>query len=664
VKRARLAALTLAAALVLGCAGPGQPGPRAAAPAPAPGTPVPGASAPSLGARLAAPDPLSPQSTLDLLRNVTPPARDEADLVRRFKSACGTPTAPAVPLYVEGDVGQAQTFWVLDQVSHTFLQVPATLRHATPHLLLFVQDGAPYSQEALAASAKTFEEKTYPLLRRFFGDVPAEPRLTVFNGRVPGVGGYFSSSDLFPKTVNPYSNERVMVFMSLDATRPGTSSYDAVLAHETQHFLHWLVKPQQDSWINEGASELAMAVSGYDQSSAARSYLNNPETQVNAWAERPWQTQPHYGAGYLMLEYLAQRLGGYEQIKDLIASRGTSVQTYENYLAGPAGKQIGASHFDDLFRDFVVANLLNDRSLADGRFGYERLAPLKARTQETLTAYPATSAGRLRPYGTRYVEVQPPAGGEGTLEVRFSGAGEVQLFGAPAHNAGRVQWWGNAADEMESTLTREVDLGAVSQATLHFSAWYNVERDYDYAGVAVSTDRGCSWQTLPGQYTTDSNPVGQNLGYGLTGVSGGGTDPVWVDETMDLSPFAGQRVLLRFFYITDQSYHGPGFAVDDVSIPEIGFADDAETDQGWQASGFLRSVNASALDWGVQVIAFADGGIQVRQVPLAPGGDGKLQGSLRVERFGSAVRRVVVAVSPLVPVTLEGADYRLEAAVR
>jgi hypothetical protein len=66
----------------------------------------------------------------------------------------------------------------------------------------------------------------------------------------------------------------------------------------------------------------------------------------------------------------------------------------------------------------------------------------------------------------------------------------------------------------------------------------------------------------------------------------------------------------------------------------------------------------------VQVIAFSDGGTQVRQVPLRAGSGGQLQGTLRVDGFGAAVRRVVVALSPLVPVTLEPVDYRLEATIR
>lgn len=662
----RLATLVLAATLSLGYGGIGL--------AQAPATPAAGSatSAPPVagpatsgGARLAAPETPSPQSTRELLRSISPPARDEADLVRRFKLPCGTP-APAVVSLTPEDQGQeTRPFWVLDGTRHQFFQVQATLRYQSPHLSFFVQDGAQIAVEALAASAAVFEEKTYPMLRRYFADLPQEPRITVFSGRVPGVSGYFSASDLYPSQVNPYSNERVMVFMNLDATRPGTPGFDAVLAHEAQHLVHWIVKPQQESWINEGASELAMAIAGFEQRGAAQAFLNLPETQLNAWAERPSEAVPHYGGGYLMMEYFAQQMGGYEAIKGLIAAPGTSVRSFDAYLA----QQPGTMRFDDLFKDFVLANLLNDRSVADGRYGYERL-PLRARVQETHTALPATSTARLRPYGTRYVEFQ--AGSQrGDLELRFSGAGETPLFaGTPP--SGRQQWWGYAADEMESTLTREIDLRGVTQATLRFKSWFDIEQDYDYAGVAVSADGGCHWQSLPGRFTTDTNPVGQNLGHGFTGQSGSGATPTWVEEDMDLSPYAGQVILLRFYYVTDQSYHGPGFAVDDIAIPEIGFADDVETDAGWVAQGFLRTVNATALDWAVQVVAFTGAGPQIVQLPLTAGEGGRdaspagttLRGTLTVPRFGEQITRVVVAVSPLVPVTLEPSEYRLEAALR
>jgi hypothetical protein len=157
--------------------------------------------------------------------------------------------------------------------------------------------------------------------------------------------------------------------------------------------------------------------------------------------------------------------------------------------------------------------------------------------------------------------------------------------------------------------------------------------------------------------------VGQNLGHGFTGRSGGERSQ-WIEETMDLSPYAGRTILLRFYHVTDQSYHGSGFALDDISIPEIDFYDDAEADTGWDAAGFIRSVNAVALDWAVQIVAYSDEGPQIIRLPLTRDDSGNLSASHTIARFGDAVRRVVVAVSPLAPVTLEPADYRLDVELR
>ena len=41
----------------------------------------------------------------------------------------------------------------------------------------------------------------------------------------------------------------------------------------------------------------------------------------------------------------------------------------------------------------------------------------------------------------------------------------------------------------------EFDLTRLQKATLQFSTWYNIEKDYDYAYVEVSTDSGKTWDT-------------------------------------------------------------------------------------------------------------------------------------------------------------------------
>ncbi|HEV2125660.1 MAG TPA: hypothetical protein VGW38_23145, partial [Chloroflexota bacterium] len=229
-------------------------------------------------------------ATRALLETVIPPYRDEADLARRFKQACGTPVAPSVQTIHAEHEGEARTFWVLDEPTRTFLQVHATLKFASPHLLMYVQDGVSVNREALAASAAVFETKIYPTLREHFGDLPNEPQITIFNGRIRNLAGYFSSSDLLAKEVNAFSNERPMVFMGIDSVRPGTFTYDSTLAHEVQHLLHHFIHPQQDSWINEGASVLAMSLFGEDQRYRAEAYLNRPETQLNSWSEIIYQT--------------------------------------------------------------------------------------------------------------------------------------------------------------------------------------------------------------------------------------------------------------------------------------------------------------------------------------------------------------------------------------
>ena len=49
---------------------------------------------------------------------------------------------------------------------------------------------------------------------------------------------------------------------------------------------------------------------------------------------------------------------------------------------------------------------------------------------------------------------------------------------------------------------------------------------------------------------------------------------------------------IRFEYITDDAVNGEGFLLDDVSIPEIDYATDFETDDGgWTAEGFVRIQN-------------------------------------------------------------------------
>ncbi|MAG36598.1 MAG: hypothetical protein CL878_10205, partial [Dehalococcoidia bacterium] len=465
-------------------------------------------------------------------------------------------------------------------------------------------------------------------------------RLTIFNGRVPGVGGYFASSDLLPTDVNPFSNERPMLYINTDVLRAGTVAYDSVLAHELQHLIHFLVHPQQDAWLNEGASEVAMAVAGFLPRGAANAFVRRPATQLDSWASRPSAALPHYGGAYLFLTYLAERLGRFDEMRDLIASEGIGTALLDTFL-GQRGDQLT---FTSLFQDWVVANVVNDKGPGgDGRYGYDHWG---GRIEPTVVwhTYPRQLMTRATQHAAQYIELHPPEEGPGILDVTFRGENTARLVGTDAH-LGSGMWWSQPADNSESTLTRIVDLSDVSRARLEFDTWFDLELGYDYAFVGVSTDDGCTWVTVPGKQTTTYDPVGHNLGHGYTGRSGGGQEPRWVEEAVDLTSYAGREVLLRFHSITDQAYHGPGILLDNIRITEIGFDDDAETARDdWSAAGFVRSTNVVPQQWSVQAVLLSAEGISVMPVPLATTAAG-ISGTLDIST--DQIERLILVIAPM-----------------
>ncbi len=87
---------------------------------------------------------------------------------------------------------------------------------------------------------------------------------------------------------------------------------------------------------------------------------------------------------------------------------------------------------------------------------------------------------------------------------------------------------------------------------------------------------------------------------------------------MDLTPYSVGKVLIRFEYITDDAAHLRGFAVDDIEIPELGFADGVDTNGGWQAEGFRRIDQPLSQRFVVQLIERGEPNT-VRRLELQPG---------------------------------------------
>ena len=157
-------------------------------------------------------------------------------------------------------------------------------------------------------------------------------------------------------------------------------------------------------------------------------------------------------------------------------------------------------------------------------------------------------------------------------------------------------------DNIDTMLTRSFDLSSVQRATLKFSLWFDIEKQFDFAYVEASRDGGLTWDVLRGKRSTDDDPLDQSFGPGYTGKSGGGDRAKWVGEEVDLTAYAGGEVLVRFEYITDQAVNNRGMAIDDIAIPEIGYLDDAESASDWVELGFVRTNNLTPQSFSLRFV--------------------------------------------------------------
>jgi hypothetical protein len=578
---------------------------------------------------------------------IDPPLNDPLLIIPRLNNAgptlFATPSAPQ-PF----KVGDQSAFWVSRTVTGTYEFVNATLRYATPHLYMWVENGLSATDADLKKSAETFENQIYPTDRRYFGSewtpgVDNDPHVFVLNTRFRNAAGYISSVDELPSVLRPYSNQHEIIYINLDVEKPGSADYDAVLAHEFVHMIHWYQNRKDDVWVREGLAELGIKLNNYGRLPVG-AFTQNPDVQLNGWAELPNDSIPHYAASYLFLAYARGRFGdGF--IRDLVRSGERGPASVQKALDQDAD----GVRFDDLFADWTVANYLDDPTVADGHYAYPDDDVHVA--FETLSRYPDTEAQTVHQYASDYFLLQPTGS---PVTLIFTGTTSVAVIPTQPHG-GRALWWGNRADNADTTLTRAFDLSGVQQATLKFWTWYDIEKDFDYAYVEVSTDQGKTWRTLSGPITTDTNPNGANYGNGITAHSGAqGDEPArWVEAQMDLTPFAGQNLLVRFEYITDDGVANAGFALDDISIPEIGYRDDAEADAGgWTANGFARIDNQLPQEYLLQLIKFG-AQITVQRIAL----DAANRGAVRLDDF-ARLNRAVLIVSAITPVTWESEPYQ------
>ncbi|WP_349410804.1 immune inhibitor A domain-containing protein [Pseudalkalibacillus sp. SCS-8] len=143
--------------------------------------------------------------------------------------------------------------------------------------------------------------------------------------------------------------------------------------------------------------------------------------------------------------------------------------------------------------------------------------------------------------------------------IRIELPDKVTIVNQPYN--GRYEYHSGKGNLLNHSMVTSLDLTTAEQAQLTFQAWYEIEKDWDYASIQVREFGTDEWVSIPGNLTTTENPNDQNPGHGITGHSDG-----WVEGYFNLTQYAGKQIELRIHYWTDMAVAEKGLYIDDIRI--------------------------------------------------------------------------------------------------
>ena len=379
------------------------------------------------------------------------------------------------------------------------------------------------------------------------------------------IAGFYSS------TLEAYFDRNTMTIDAYDwENRTGPNAprpylYEGVFAHEYQHLLHDDYDGDEETWVNEGLSDLAQFLTGYGHpDSHVADTAERPENSLVAWGDQgPLEILSDYGHAYLFMLYLLEQYGP-----------GAIQELFHNPANGMSGVQatldaMGSERdFGAVYRDYAVA-LLIDSPRGGREYEFQNIdINLNIGTPDSPNPEAFSMPG-APPWGTdyRWVDAAP------NQRLLFDGADHTS-FPTAWSSDGDVLWSGSG-----NSLDNWAIFETTGGGTLSFDTMYEIEELRNFGFVQVSTDGGQTWTSLSNEYTTsDHDPnilpkIVDNLP-GLTGSTGG----AWINMSFGLGAYAGQHILIAFRYITELAAAEGGWYVDNIYVDDTLISDGSSTE--------------------------------------------------------------------------------------
>jgi Immune inhibitor A peptidase M6 len=517
------------------------------------------------------------------------------------------------------------------------------------------------------------------------------------------IAGFFSSG------LNGFFNRNVMTIDGFDwlhrtgltppndpvpgdpcASAPARPAlYEGVFAHEYQHLLLSYVDPPEATWVNEGLSDTAIALTGYGDPATPITDLgfdshiqcllgNNavqtpanpnprpggPENSLNVWGDQNFDHEQEilcdYGAAYSFLLWLADSYGdevlttlhndsenqGFEAIQAVLdvvdpgLTMSQAIDIWQATLALDAVLDDGATLVGGDFDTYSVERL-------HAAINWETGAPEN-------DAYDTPGAP---PNGGDFVRLMDGRGaflsaGDVT-DVEFQGAQELpalpvtwEVDAAPPSGADGPALHSPVGDNLNEVIVQNVTVPAGSPQ-LTFDAAWDLETTFDFGYAQITADGGDTYTSLACTDTVDdTDPALGNVGPGFgQGFNGENATPVFAPQTCDLSAYAGKTVGLAFRVFNDGGVHMQGFWVDNVAIDGTVISDGSAL-EGWLSATEYNPIEVEG--YTVQLLAYdsAGGGeAHLFSLPVDETFHGVLTGGAVAEAIGTTADVVAAIVT-------------------
>ena len=306
--------------------------------------------------------------------------------------------------------GTMVSFWAYNFATETYYQTSATCQSVTLlstgyNLSIFVENGQSISSDTVTGIKDQFANPILPTETTYFGSPPAGDFTILIldiqdSGGTSFVSGYFDPINEL--TGDPNSNIRHMVYMDCNPGEPGSQTFLGTLAYEYFHLIQYKYDPLEEIWVEEGLAGLARFVCGYGHlESNVSAFASAPGTSLTSWQDN----LENYGATYLFVLFLEEHYGGSTTTLNIVSNPGVGIDGINSALS-QSGQNVTVN---DIFKNWVVANYLNNASISGGAYAYTdsfsgiSSGPGNFQDTDSKSTYPASGNGNVDLYAANYI---------------------------------------------------------------------------------------------------------------------------------------------------------------------------------------------------------------------------------------------------------------------